>query len=49
MGIVAPQYVRSSQTRDQIGVPGIARQILHHGTTREMRYILFLTLLNIGY
>ena len=35
MGFVAPQHVRSSQTRDQTGVPCIARRILNHWTTKE--------------
>ena len=33
--LVAPWHVRSSGTRDETGVPCIARQILNHWTTRE--------------
>ena len=36
MGLVAPRHVESSQTRDQIRVPCIGRQILNHWTTREV-------------
>ena len=34
-GLVAPQHVRSSQTKDWTGIPCIARWILNHWTTRE--------------
>ena len=34
-GLVAPRHVESSQTRDQVRVPCIGRQILNHCTTRE--------------
>jgi len=34
-GLVSPQHVGSSCTRDQTGVPCIARWILNHWTTRE--------------
>ena len=34
-GSVGPWYMRSSQARDQTCVPGIARWILNHWTTRE--------------
>ena len=34
-GLVAPQHVASSRTRDLTGVACLARQILHHWTTRE--------------
>ena len=42
MGLVAPQHVESSYTRDQIHVPCIGRRILIHFTTRELpvQYIL---------
>ena len=33
MGLVAPRYVGSSQTRDQTHVPCIGRQILNYWTT----------------
>ena len=36
MGLVAPQHVGSSQTRDRTRVPCIGRQILNHCTTREV-------------
>ena len=41
-GLPAPQYVRSSWTRDWTGAPGIARQILNHCTAREAQsaYVL---------
>ena len=38
MGLVAPQHVESSQTRDWTGVPCIDRQILTHCTTREVLF-----------
>ena len=34
-GLVAPQHVGSSQTRDQTHVPCIGRSVLSHWTTRE--------------
>ena len=34
-GLVAQRHVESCQTRDQTGVPCIARWILNHWTTRE--------------
>ena len=36
-GLVAPQHVGSSQTRDQTCVPCTGRQILNHWTTREVK------------
>ena len=36
MGSVAPQYVKSSLTRDQTRVPCIGRWILIHWATREV-------------
>ena len=36
MGLVAPRYVESSQTRDQIRVPRTGRQTPNHWTTREI-------------
>ena len=36
MGLVAPQHVKSSWTRDQTHVPSLDRQILNHGTTMEV-------------
>ena len=41
MGLVAPQHVGSSWTRDQTHVSCIGRQILIDYTTREVRYYLF--------
>ena len=41
MGLVAPQHVESSWTRDQTHVSCIGRQILIYYTTREVRYYLF--------
>ena len=41
MGLVAPRHVGSSQTRAQIRVPCIGRQILNHCTTREAPRFLF--------
>ena len=35
-GLVAPRYVESSQTRDQIRVSCIGRQTPNHWTTREI-------------
>ena len=35
IGLVSPRHVGSSQSRDQSGVPCIARWILNHWTTRE--------------
>ena len=35
-GLVAPQHVESSRTRDQACVFCIGRWILNHGTTREV-------------
>ena len=34
-GLADPRFVRSSQTRDQTGVPCIGRQIPNYWTTRE--------------
>ena len=48
MGLVAPQHVESSQTRDQTHVPCIGRQILYHWTTREFPDDLFLESTNFG-
>ena len=39
-GLVAPRYVGSSRTGDQTSVPWIARQILNHWTTREVRNVM---------
>ena len=36
LGLVAPQQVGSSQTRDRTHVPCIGRQILNRWTTREV-------------
>ena len=35
VGLVAPGHMGSSWIRDRTGVPCIARQILHHWTTRK--------------
>ena len=35
-GLVAPQHVGSSQTRDQTCVPRIGRRILNHWTNRDV-------------
>ena len=35
-GVVAPQHVESSQTRDQTHIPCIGRWILNHWTTRAV-------------
>ena len=40
-GLVVPQHVESSQTRDQTCVPCIGRQILILCTTREIPVIYF--------
>ena len=40
-GLVAPQHVGSSQTRDQTCVPCTGRQILNHWTTREVQPLSF--------
>ena len=45
-GLVALWQVGSSWTRDQTGVPCIARQILNHWTTREALRFSFILLLN---
>ena len=42
MGLVAPQYLESSQTRYWPCVPCIGRRILNHWTTREVRIIVFI-------
>ena len=39
-GLIAPQHVESSQTRDQIPVPCISQWILSHCTTRGSPYLL---------
>ena len=41
-GLVAPWYVGSSQTRDRVNVPCIARWILNHWTTRAALLTLIL-------
>ena len=41
MGLVAPQHVGSSRTRDGSCVPCIGRQVLIHCTTREVLWLLF--------
>ena len=46
-GLVAPEHVESSQTRDQTHVPCIDRQILIHGTTKEVLFFSFLTVAHI--
>ena len=43
-GLVAPQHVRSSQTRARTRVPCISRQILNHCTTREAHFGLYTNL-----
>ena len=35
MGLIAPQHVGSSWTKDRTCVPCIGRRILNHWTTRE--------------
>ena len=40
-GLIAPWHVGSSQTRNQTGVPCIARQILDHWTTGEAHSRIF--------
>ena len=40
-GLVAPQRVRSSQTRARTRVPCIGRRILNHCTTREVLCSIF--------
>ena len=42
MGLVAPQYVGSSQTRDRTLVPCTGRRILNHCATREVPLYAFL-------
>ena len=44
MNLVAPWHVGSSQSKGQIGVPCIGRQILVHCTTREVPHQLFFCL-----
>ena len=44
MGLVAPQHVESSWTRDQTHVPCILRKIPIHCTTKEVHSLLFLLL-----
>ena len=41
MGLVAPQHVGSSRTRDWTCVPCIGRQILNHCVTREVPCLIF--------
>ena len=43
-GLVAPQHVGSSQTRDRIHVPCIGRRILNHCASREVPLLLFYVL-----
>ena len=43
MGLVAPEHVKSSWTRDQIRVPCFGRQILNHWITREV-HMFFLNM-----
>ena len=43
-GLVAPQHVGSSQTREQTSVPCIGRWILNHWTSREALPKMFLIL-----
>ena len=43
MGLVAPQHMGSSSTRDRTSVPCIARGILNHWTTREAQVVVLLT------
>ena len=40
-GLVAPQHVGSSWTRNQTGVSCIGRWILYHWATKEARFIFF--------
>ena len=44
-GLVAPQHVETSQTRDQTHVPCIGRWILNHWSTREALWSSFLGLI----
>ena len=44
MGLVAPQHVGSSRTKDQTCVSYIGRQIPYHWATREVLYIYLLTI-----
>ena len=41
MGLVAPQHVGSSRSRDRTHVPCIGRRILNHCTTREVLPLFF--------
>ena len=43
MGLVAPEHVKSSWTRDQIHVPCFGRQVLNHWITREV-HMFFLNM-----
>ena len=49
MGLVAPQNVKSSWTRDQPCVPCIGRWILSHWTNREVLHGMFYVSLNLFY
>ena len=40
MGLVAPQHMGSSWTRDQTHVPCVGRQILNHCATREVPLLI---------
>ena len=44
MGLVAPQHVGSSRTKDQTCVSYIGRQIPYHWATREVLYVYLLTI-----
>ena len=44
-GLIAPWHMESSQTRNQICVPCIGRQILNHWTTRDVPNIY---IFNVG-
>ena len=41
LGLVVPQHVESSRTRDQTYVPCIGRQILNYWTTSKILNIIF--------
>ena len=45
MGLVAPQHVEASWTRDRTHVPFIGKRILNHWTTREVPISTFLDLI----
>ena len=47
MGLVAPQHVGSSQTKNQTCVPIIVRRIIYHWATREALVVIIMIVVDI--